>query len=163
MIYNFIKLYLTIYSKHLCSIMYSNSNIYLYIFPALLVQMICGGIILALLIIENNFEESDFMLSCCISLWKKVIILSELSFSLIPFIIINDMPFRMPGVRSSFLCSFVDLFIGTSIFVPIFSVTSKFLSVLALLKSSSLPSDCTSNQPIKCPIDSYFEFRICKP
>ena len=116
--------------------------------------MICGGIILALLIIEHDFKESEFMLSCsCISFPRKVIILSVLLSPLI----ITDMPFRTANVCSSFSRSFVNLFTGISIFAPIFSVTSKLLSVLRLLKSSSWPSDCASDQLTKSPRDSYFE------
>ena len=76
--------------------------------------MICGGIILALLIIEYDFKEFEFMLSCsCISFQRKVI-LSVLLFPLI----ITDMPFRIADVCSSFSWSFVNLSTGISIFCP---------------------------------------------
>ena len=77
--------------------------------------MICGGIILALLIINHDFKESEFMLFCsCISFPRKVIILSVLLFSLI----MTDMPFRIADVCSSFSWSFVNLFTGISILAP---------------------------------------------
>ena len=93
------------------------------------------------------------MLSCsCISFPRKVIILFVLLFPLI------ITAFRTANVCSSFSWSFVDIFTGISIFAPIFSVTSKLLSVLRLLKFSSWPSDYTSYQLTKSPIDSCFEF-----
>ena len=70
--------------------------------------MIRGGIILALLIIEHVFKESEVMLSCsCISFPRKVIILSVL----LILLIITDMPFRIVDVCSLFSWSFVNLFL----------------------------------------------------
>ena len=88
-----------------------STALYITVFPNLLVEMICGGIIL-------GFKESEFMLSCsCIYFRRKVIIIPMLLFPLI----ITDMPFRIADVCSSFSWRFVNLFIEISIFPHILS------------------------------------------